>query len=228
MISVEQLSVRVGHFALANVSFTVPTGQHAFLMGKTGAGKTTLLEALCGLRPITSGRVWLMGQDVTRLPPAARGIGLVPQDGALFPHLTVRQHLAFALTLRKWSPAAVEQRVQELADWLQLAALLSRKPAGLSGGEAQRVALGRALSFRPDVLCLDEPLSALDEETRAEVCGVLQSVRAHTGVTILHVTHSLADARKLADCVLLLQAGRIAQRAAMAPAPEGEAGERDA
>jgi len=214
MISVEQLSVRVGHFALANVSFSVPTGQHGFLMGKTGTGKTTLLEALCGLRPITGGKVSLMGREVTHLPPAARGIGLVPQDGALFPHLTVREHLAFALALRKWAPAAVEQRVQELAEWLQLGKLLSRKPAGLSGGEAQRVALGRALSFRPDVLCLDEPLSALDEETRAEMCGVLQSVRAHTGVTILHVTHSLADARKLADCVLLLKDGQVVRREA--------------
>jgi len=212
MIFVEQLSVRVGHFALANVSFSVPTGQHAFLMGKTGTGKTTLLEALCGLRPITGGKVWLMGREVTRLPPAARGIGLVPQDGALFPHLTVREHLAFALALRKWAPASVEQRVQELAEWLQLGKLLCRKPAGLSGGEAQRVALGRALSFRPDVLCLDEPLSALDEETRAEMCEVLQSVRAHTGVTILHVTHSLADARKLADCVLVLKEGRVVRR----------------
>ena len=209
MIRVENLSVRVGQFALENVSFAVPTGQHAFLMGKTGTGKTTLLEAICGLRPIRAGKVSLMDRDVTRLAPAARGIGFVPQEGALFRHLTVREHLTFALTIRKWSAAQIAERVADLAEWLGLRPLLDRKPNGLSGGEAQRVALGRALSFHPSILCLDEPLSALDEETRAEMCEVLQNVRAHTGVTILHITHSLAEARKLADCILLLRDGKI-------------------
>jgi ABC-type sugar transport system ATPase subunit len=209
MIRVEQLSVRVGQFALEDASLEVPTGEHAFLMGKTGTGKTTLLEAVCGLRPIRKGRVRLMGEDVTHLAPGRRGIGFVPQDGALFSHLTVREHLTFALTVRQWPRADLEARVAELAEWLGLEPLLGRRPAGLSGGEAQRVALGRALSFRPPILCLDEPLSALDEETRAEMCGVLRTVRAHTGVTILHITHSLAEARKLADRILVLKDGRI-------------------
>ena len=209
MIRVEQLSVRVGQFALEDASLEVPTGEHAFLMGKTGTGKTTLLEAVCGLRPIRKGRVRLMGEDVTHLAPGRRGIGFVPQDGALFSHLTVREHLTFALTVRQWPRADLEARVAELAEWLGLEPLLGRRPAGLSGGEAQRVALGRALSFRPPILCLDEPLSALDEETRAEMCGVLRTVRAHTGVTILHITHSLAEARKLADRILVLKDCRI-------------------
>jgi ABC-type sugar transport system ATPase subunit len=209
MIAVAGLSVRVGPFALREVSFEVPTGEHAFLMGKTGTGKTTLLEAICGLRPVSAGRILLLGRDVTALPPSQRGIGLVPQDGALFQHLTVREHLTFAPTVRGWERAAVEQRVERLADWLRLGPLLHRKPPGLSGGEAQRVALGRALSFEPDILCLDEPLSALDEETRLEMGDVLQTVREHTGVTILHITHSLADARRLADRIFLLCDGQI-------------------
>lgn len=209
MIVVENLSVRAGHFALANISFEIPTGQHAILMGRTGSGKTTLLEAICGLRAVTAGRIQLMGRDVTALAPAGRGLGFVPQDGALFQHLTVREHLNFALRVREWERSKAEQRVADLAGWLGLEGLMDRKPAGLSGGEAQRVALGRALSFHPDILCLDEPLSALDEESRAELCKVLQTVREHTGVTILHITHSLAEARKLADRILLLRDGTI-------------------
>jgi len=209
MIVLENLAVRAGQFALREISFTIPTGQHGFLMGKTGCGKTTILEAICGLKPVAAGRVRLMGLDVTGLKPAFRGIGYVPQDGALFPHLTVRDHLAFALTIRRWDAAAIERRVSELAAMLGLEELFDRRPAGLSGGEAQRVALGRALANHPQILCLDEPLSALDDETRAEMCQVLQTVRQRTGVTILHVTHSLAEARKLADVAFVLGNGRL-------------------
>jgi ABC-type sugar transport system ATPase subunit len=211
MIQIEDLTVRAGSFTLERVSLEVPTGQHAFLMGKTGSGKTTLVEAVCGLRRVQSGAIRLLGREVTRLSPAERGIGFVPQDAALFSHLTVREHLSFALRIRAWPPAAIAERVGELAEWLDLGSLLPRKAVGLSGGEAQRVALGRALSFRPGVLCLDEPLSALDEDTRSEMCAVLRRVRDHTGVTILHVTHSAADAQRLADCVFFLREGRIAR-----------------
>ena len=212
MIRVEQLSVRAGQFALSGLGFAVAAGEHAVLMGRTGSGKTTLLEAICGLRRVTSGKVLLDNRDVTHWPPARRGIGLVPQDAALFQHLTVRQHLAFALEIRGWPVPRREARVAELADWLALRPLLERKPPGLSGGEAQRVALGRALSFQPAVLCLDEPLSALDDDTRADMCEVLRNVRARTGVTILHFTHNLAEAGRLADRILLLQDGRVEQK----------------
>src|SRR5690606_19706931 len=117
------------------------------------------LEAVCGLKSVTAGRVLLCGRDVTRLKPGERGVGFVPQDGALFPTMTVGQQLGFALTVRRWSAAAIKARVCELADVLGIEHLLHRTPQGLSGGERQRVALGRALSFRPGVLCLDEPLS---------------------------------------------------------------------
>jgi molybdate/tungstate transport system ATP-binding protein len=209
MIRLDQLSVQVGHFALRAISFEVQSGQHACLMGKTGTGKTTLLEALCGLRQIQTGSVYLMGNEVTSLPPAQRGIGFVPQDAALFEHLTIRQHLGFALAVRRQPQDQVEARVQELADLLGLRHLLDRRPAGLSGGETQRVALGRALSFRPPVLCLDEPLSALDEDTRVEMGSLLKTIRVRTGVTILHVTHNRWDAERLADRILLLRDGRV-------------------
>ena len=209
MIAVRHLSLRVGPRVLHELGLEVPTGQHACLMGRTGVGKTTLVEAVCGLRPITRGEVWLMGREVSRLPPAERGIGFVPQDGALFGHLTVRQHLEFALRVRGWAEPRIEERVKELTGWLALGPLLQRKPAGLSGGERQRVALGRALSFHPRVLCLDEPLAAVDEEARAEIGRVLQEVRRRTGVTILHVTHNATEARRLADRLFLFRDGSV-------------------
>jgi ABC-type sugar transport system ATPase subunit len=217
MICLDHVSLRVGSFTLTDVSLTVPTGSYTVLMGKTGCGKTTLLEAVAGLRPLLSGRVFLLDRDVTRLSPAERGVGYVPQDLALFPTLTVREHLALAPTVRRWAPSAVGQRVEELADLLGLEALLERRPAGLSGGEAQRVALGRALSFQPPVLLLDEPLSALDEETHADLVVLLRTVQRRTGVTTLHVTHSLTEARALADQIVLLAKGAFR---VVAPAAE--------
>jgi len=208
MILVQNVSVRAGAFGLDGVSFAVPSGQHAVLMGRTGSGKTTLLEAICGLRRVVAGRVRLWGREVTDLTPGERNVGLVPQEAALFNHLTVREHLSFGLDVRRWSAPAIRDRVDELAGWLRLDRLLDRRPPGLSGGETQRVALGRALAFGPQVLCLDEPLSALDQETRDEVKRLLQVVRERSGATILHVTHSQADARDLADCVFVLRDGR--------------------
>src|SRR5579884_1235493 len=205
MIAVDNLSLRSGAFAVDGVSFAVPTGAYAVLMGRTGCGKTTLLEAVCGLKPVRSGRIVLLGRDVTGLKPADRGVGYVPQDLALFPGLTVREHLAFALTVRRWPAEAVEERVDGLARLLGIGHLLGRRPAGLSGGESQRVALGRALAFHPRILLLDEPLSALDEDTRAEMVGLLRSVQRRTGVTTLHVTHSRSEASALADVLLVFE-----------------------
>jgi ABC-type sugar transport system ATPase subunit len=209
MIAVEDLSVRAGAFALEHVSLCVPSGEYAVLMGRTGSGKTTLLEAVAGLKPVHAGRVFLVGHDVTRLKPAERGVGYLPQDLALFPTLTVRDHLAFALEIRGWERDKIERRVGELADLLGIGRLLHRRPAGLSGGESQRVALGRALSFHPRVLLLDEPLSALDDETRQEMYALLRSVQRQTGVTALHVTHNGGEARQLADRLFVLRDGVV-------------------
>jgi molybdate/tungstate transport system ATP-binding protein len=209
MIALDQLRVRVGAFALDNVSLQIAAGEYAVLMGKTGCGKSTLLEIVCGLKPVAAGRVVLLGRDVTRLRPAERGVGYVPQDLALFPTLRVRDHLAFALEVRHWEAKAIRERVEELASQLGISHLLDRLPRGLSGGESQRVALGRALSFRPRALLLDEPLSALDEDTRGEIIELLRDITRRAGVTTLHVTHSLAEARRLADRLFVLEAGAL-------------------
>ncbi len=209
MISLSSVTVRAGDFTLTDVSFQVPTGGYAALMGKTGSGKTTVLEAICGLRRVDCGRIVLMDGDVTGLPPGRRGLGYVPQDRALFTTMTVGENLAFALVIRKWEASAMVRRVEELAELLGVGPLLKRRPHGLSGGEAQRVALGRALAAQPRVLLLDEPLAALDSETKAEMYELLKTVRAHTGVTTLHVTHDADEARRLADQLLMLKDGSI-------------------
>lgn len=209
MIVVEKLSARAGLFAIDDLSFAVAAGQYAVLMGKTGSGKTTILESICGLKPIRAGRIVLHDRDVTLLRPADRGVGYVPQDRALFSTMTVRQHLAFALVVHRWESPAIAERVRELAELLGIAHLLERRPHGLSGGEAQRVALGRALAIRPGVLLLDEPLSALDEETREEMCQLLDTVRRQVNVTVLHVTHNRSEAQRLADRLFTLHHGTI-------------------
>jgi molybdate/tungstate transport system ATP-binding protein len=209
LIRIENLHVQAGTFSLKSLSFEIATGQYGVLMGRTGSGKTTLIEAICGLRKVVGGRIWLGDRDVTALKPAERGIGFVPQDGALFGTMSVSQQLGFALTVRRWKQPQIDRRVGELAELLGITGLLPRLPAGLSGGERQRVALGRALAASPGVLCLDEPLSALDDATREEMYGLLAKVREFAGVTTLHITHNRQEATRLADVVLLLEEGQI-------------------
>lgn len=219
MIEIEQLTVRSGSFALNDISLQVGSGEYAVLMGKTGSGKTTLLEAICGLRPVAGGRIVLRGIDITRLKPAQRGLGFVPQEGVLFSTMTVRQHLGFALVVRKWPRARIEARVDELAALLRLEALLDRYPHGLSGGESQRVALGRALAASPGVLCLDEPLAALDDATREEMVALLQSIHEQTGTIVLHITHSQQEAQRLADRLFVIQNQGLTEQAVIQSQP---------
>lgn len=209
MIRFDNLSWHAGTFRLDGVSFSVPTGSYAVLMGRTGCGKTTLLEILCGLRPPAGGRVFIGERDVTDLPPGQRGIGYVPQDGAMFPTMTVREQIGFALAIRKQPAVEIAARVQELGDQLGIAHLLGRLPQHLSGGERQRVALGRALAAKPSVLLLDEPLSALDEELRDDLATLLKRVQRELGLTALHITHSGREAEQLADVLLRMEAGRV-------------------
>ncbi len=209
MICVENLVVHAGQFTLEGASLVIPTGEYGALMGRTGCGKTTLLEAICGLKRVTSGTITLNGIDVTRMKPALRGIGFVPQDGALFSRMTIREHLGFALNIRREKRSTIAARVNELSELLGIGHLLDRTPVNLSGGERQRVALGRALAFRPHTLLMDEPLSAVDEETREEMYALLKSVQRHTGVTTLHITHNREEARALADRLFRLEDGAI-------------------
>jgi ABC-type sugar transport system ATPase subunit len=209
MIELDNLSVAVGDFRLDGVSFAVPTGEYAVLMGPTGCGKTTLLETIAGLREATAGAIRLDEREVTKLRPGERGIGYVPQDAALFSTMTVREHLAFAPRLRGWTSDRIEGRVHEIANLLAIEPLLDRYPQGLSGGETRRVALGRALAAEPAVLLLDEPLTGLDETTCERMYAVLKDAQRATGVTLLHVTHSRDDARMLADRCFRMEDGSV-------------------
>lgn len=209
MIELKNVTIHAGDFALNDVSFVVEDGQYAILMGRTGRGKTTILESICGLRSVSAGAILVDGVDVTDWLPGDRQIGYVPQDLALFPTFTVREHLEFALRLRRDSAQSIVERTTELSEVLGIADLLDRGTLGLSGGEAQRIALGRALSFRPSVLLLDEPLSALDEDTRGAMHELLGKIQKTTGVTTLHVTHSKEEAKLLADRILVLDNGVV-------------------
>ena len=209
MIEVDNLSIQAGEFRVDDVSFAVPTSQYAVLMGRTGSGKTTILEAICGLKTIRGGEIRLGGRNVTSLRPAERGIGFVPQDAALFDSMTVADHLDFALRIRRWPQRERTERVARVAAMVGVEHLLTRKPLGLSGGERQRVALGRAISFQPATLCLDEPLSALDDDSRREMIGLVKHIQQETGVTALHVTHNLHEAESLADVRFQLEDGRV-------------------
>ncbi len=222
MIRFDNIVWHAGAFRLEGVSFTIPAQRYAVLMGRTGCGKTTLLEILCGLRPTASGRVWIGGRDVTDEPPGARGIGYVPQDGALFPTMRVREQIGFALRLRHRPAAEIGQRVKELAGQLGVTHLLDRRPQHLSGGERQRVALGRALAAKPGVLLLDEPLSALDEEMRDDLAALLRRIQREHGLTALHITHSRAEAAQLADVLFRLEGGRVEEFGVQALAHPGD------
>lgn len=235
MIELHDLSVTSGSFRLANLALVVPTGGYGVLMGSTGSGKTTILEAICGLRTIASGRVLLGGVDVTSWSVGSRGIGYVPQDAALFPSLSVWEHLAFGLKLRKIGRREIANRVAEVAEALGIARLLQRTPRHLSGGEARRVAIGRAIAFHPQLLLLDEPLSALDEDHRGLLVELLQSLHRSERVTTLHVTHYRDEAAAVGEHFFRLahdqivvcerpQAGLITQRE-MADASEGNDGD---
>jgi len=212
MILISKLSIQQGDFRLHDITMEIEDGQYGVLMGPSGCGKTTVLEAICGLRKMESGKISLGERDVTDLPPAQRGIGYVPQDGALFPRIPVWEQIGFSMLLRKQPIEKVRARVEELARELGILNLLDRKPEGLSGGETQRVALGRALSIRPRFLCLDEPFSALDEDNLEEICQLFIQTIKMENVTTLHITHSKSEATRLGDIIFTLSGGKVQSR----------------
>ena len=204
MIELAGVAVRQGDFRIDGWSLAVPTGAYAVLTGPSGCGKTTLLESVCGLRRLQAGRVRLGGVDVTDLPPAARGIGYLPQEAVLFDHMSVARHLTLGLEYRGAGRRERRRAAGLWAERLGLESLLRRRPHGLSGGERRRVALGRALSWRPRALLLDEPLAGLDAAAAARVAKVLRRLHAEDGFTALHVTHDEAEAAALATAQFTL------------------------
>jgi len=211
MIEVLGLGVRVGTFALRDVSLTVRQGEYHVLLGPTGVGKSVLLHTLAGIHRPTAGTIRLAGRDVTRLPPESRNIGFVPQDHALFPHLTVVENISFGLRMRRLPRDAARARVEAMAGKMGLLPLLERRIDGLSGGERQRVALCRALVIEPQVLLLDEPTNAVDPSIRRNLWAELKRLQREVGVTTLHITHLFDEAMALADRLSIFLGGRMRQ-----------------
>ncbi len=216
MLRIEQLSFQAGDFRLQSVALSVAEQEYFVLMGPTGSGKTLLLKAVCGLIRAETGRILIDGTDVTDLPPRRRRVGYVPQDSGLFPHLSVARNITFALTTGGMRHAAAMDRTGPLVETLGLRPLLGRSTLNLSGGERQKVALSRALALEPKLLLLDEPVSALDEPTRREICQVLRRVQREFGVATLHVCHNRQEARDLADRVGVMSAGELVQAGTLA------------
>ncbi len=211
MIQIKNLHVDLKDFQLQDINLRVSEGEYFIVLGPTGAGKTVLLESIAGLYPIKSGEIWLRGKEVTRLEPEKRGISIVYQDHVLFPHLSVKDNIIFGLKLRKQTKPEAEAALDWVARLLGISHLLNRKPDTLSGGEQQKVALARALSIKPEVLLLDEPLSALDPETREGVQKELRQLHNQLKVTTIHVTHDFEEAIALGDHIAVLGEGCIKQ-----------------
>ena len=200
MLKVSNLSVEFGNTVIVdNISFTVPTGETLAIIGPSGIGKTTLLHAICGIVRTTHGTIHIDNTDISSLPTYKRGIGLVSQTGDLFPTMTVSQNIEFGLRIAKMPQTDRTARVQELLEMLNLTHLAHRNVAELSGGEARRIALARALAPRPQVLLLDEPLSGLDQTTHDALMSDLARVLKQTATTALLVTHDHSEADLLAE-----------------------------
>lgn len=209
--SVEQLTVHIGAFTLTDIDFAVASGECCVILGPNGAGKSVLLETLAGFYQPSAGHISVRGRDVTRLAPERRGIALLFQDFALFPHLSVAQNIRFGL---KRSPSATPDvaRLEDLLRRFDLTRLRDRRPQHLSGGEKQRVALARAMAVEPEVFLFDEPASALDARTRAGLQETLKRFLRESGVPAVYVTHDHTEARVLADRMLMLHEGRVVQQ----------------
>jgi len=200
--------------ALEEINLNIAPGSFCVLLGPSGCGKSTTLRIIAGLETASSGQVLIDGRDVTHLPPAQRGVAMVFQNYALFPHLDVADNISFGLSVRKVPPAETARRVAQTAELLGLTALLQRKPGQLSGGQQQRVALGRALVAQAKVCLMDEPLSNLDAQLRQEMRTELRELQQRLGLTVVYVTHDQAEAMSMADQVVLLNKGRVEQAAA--------------
>lgn len=208
MLSVKNISKTLPDFALRSISFDVQEGEYFVLLGPSGAGKTILLEILAGLVSPENGTMLLNETDLIRRPIGKRDMALVYQDQALFPHLSVRKNIGYGL--REKSSQDKKTEIERLANSVGAEALLSRSPGTLSGGEAQRIALARALATKPKVLMLDEPISSLDTQARDHLRTLLRKLHAD-GLTIIHVTHDLEEAISLATRVAIIEEGQIVQ-----------------
>lgn len=210
MLEIKNLCTQLGTFQLNHISFQVEKGDYLTILGLSGAGKTVLLELLAGLVKPTSGSIHYLGEDLTRSSIQSRPFGLVYQDMALFPHLTVHQNIMYPMKARRVPVSRAKTRIHELASLTQTDHLLKRYPGTLSGGEAQRVALARILAADPEVLLLDEPLASLDVKLKQQLRELLKKIN-QSGKTIIHVTHDFMEAATLSKKIAIIENGTLIQ-----------------
>ena len=211
-IKLQNLVVKFGDFtAINDVTLEIPKGKLVSLLGPSGSGKSTTLFTICGIHKPFSGKIIFGNRDVTGLEPEELGIGLVFQNYALYPHMTIRENIGFPLKNLKWNKDEAAKRIVEVAKTVKIDGLLDRKPSQLSGGQQQRVAIARALAKRPDILLLDEPLSNLDTKLRVETRQEIRRIQKETGVTAIFVTHDQEEAMSISDQIVLMKDGAIEQ-----------------
>ncbi|MCD4768794.1 MAG: ABC transporter ATP-binding protein, partial [Bacteroidales bacterium] len=210
MLELRGITRRYGNFALNNLSFKVNRGEYFILLGRSGSGKSLTLELIAGIRKPEKGQVILNGTDITSLKMQRRKTGLVFQDFALFPHLTVYDNIAYPLKMKRTPDQDIHNMIDQIATEVNLKHLLERKPDSLSGGERQRVAVARTLIASPDIILLDEPMASIDTPLRDDIRRLLRRINGG-GMTILHVTHDYREAIRLADRVGVIHNGRIIQ-----------------
>ncbi len=211
-VHLEQVTKRFGSVvAVNNFTATLEDGELICLLGPSGCGKSTILNMLSGILPVTSGTILFDDQDVTKLPPDKRGVGLVFQNYALYPHMTVRQNICFPLEIQRVPKAERFRRADEIARLVHVDTLMDRRPGELSGGQQQRVAIARALVKRPKLLLLDEPLSNLDARLRLEMREEIRRIQQETGVTTIFVTHDQEEAMSISDRIILMRDGVLQQ-----------------
>ena len=211
-VRIDNVTKKFGHTtAVSNFSAELEDGHLICLLGPSGCGKSTLLNMLCGIIPVTEGKIFFDEKDVTSLPPDQRNIGMVFQNYALYPHMTVAENIAFPLEVQKVPKAERMQRVEEIAKLVHVDNLLRRYPSELSGGQQQRVAIARAMVKKPQLLLMDEPLSNLDARLRLEMREEIRRIQKETGVTTVFVTHDQEEAMSISDSILLMKDGLLIQ-----------------
>ncbi len=212
MLRLHDISLQIGGFSLKKINLHIRRGEYRVILGPTGAGKTVLLETIAGLNRPKQGTIFLADQDITTTGPEQRHLGVVYQDYALFPHLSIFHNIAFSLQIQKVNKKIIIRKVGQMAEFFRISHLLHRLPGNLSGGERQRTALARALVMNPAMLLLDEPLSAMDRLTRDRLQDELQCIHRELGMTIFHITHDLNEAFFLADQMAVMRDGKILQQ----------------